>query len=118
MLDKTGLFLIGHRRTFSFAFEVQITIQQAISKVAMSGAYIREEYIIYCTSGSHPKNPPDPGGKATMISHQTKSNKIRKHIRHFKIYTTRQQCTQSTDIYYDLLFSCCIFNIYPWCYQL
>ena len=60
MLDKTGLFSIGHREAFSFDFEVQIAIQQAVSKVAMSGAYIREVYTIYCI---HPKNPPDPVGK-------------------------------------------------------
>ena len=46
MLDKTGLFSIGHRGAFSFDFEVQIAIQQAVSKVTMSGAYIREVYIL------------------------------------------------------------------------
>ena len=64
MLDKTGLFSIGHRGPFSFDFEVQIAIQQAVSKVAMSGAYIREVYTYYCTSGSHPKNASDPGVSA------------------------------------------------------
>ena len=62
MLDKTGLFSIGHRGAFSFDFEVQIAIQQAVSKVAMSGPYIREVYTYYSTSGnggSPPKNPPD-----------------------------------------------------------
>ena len=64
MLDKTGLFSIGHRGAFSFDFEVQIAIQQAVSKVAMPGAYIREVYTYYSTSGTPPKNPPDPGGEA------------------------------------------------------
>ena len=68
MLDKTGLFLIGHRGAFSFDFEVKIAIQQAVSKVAMSGAYIREGYTYYCTSGSYPKNPPDPGVRGEMKS--------------------------------------------------
>ena len=61
MLDKTGLFSIDHRGAFSFNFEVQIAIQQAVSKVTMLGAYIRKVYTYYCTSGSHLKNPLDPG---------------------------------------------------------
>ena len=69
MLDKTGLFSIGHRGAFSFDFEVRIAIQQAVSKVAMSGPYIREVYTYYSTSGnggSPPKNPPDPGVKVEL----------------------------------------------------
>ena len=68
MLDKTGLFSIGHRGAFSFDFEVQIAIQQAVSKVAMSGPYIREVYnttVLPVMADSPPKNPPDPGA----ISH-------------------------------------------------
>ena len=67
MLDKTGIFSIDQRGAFSFDFEVQIAIQQAVSKVAMSGAYIREVYTNYCTSGSHPKNPPEPGVAPVLL---------------------------------------------------
>ena len=49
-------------------FEVQIAIQQTVPKVGMSGAYIREVYTYYCTSGSRPKKKknPDPGVTAEM----------------------------------------------------
>ena len=62
MLDKTGLLFNRPQGGIFFQFlDPNCEVKQAVSKVAMSGPYIREVYTYYCTSESHPKSPPDPG---------------------------------------------------------